>query len=142
MYEFLRGIHNLVRWVVVLGGVYALATMIRGIATSSAWTMREQRAGLIFISSLHLQLVLGLILFVTTPLLAGGLRSPMSGRLSLLEHVSTMIVAVIVAQLGYSMSKRVPSDRSKYWRATVGYLLAALLIFWATPWGVRLIPWT
>lgn len=141
MYEFLKGLHNLIRWVVVLGGVVALVTTIRGLATRAAWTAREARAGLVFLSSLHLQLVLGLILYAVTPLVSGGMSARMAGGTLLIEHAVTMLLAIAAAQAGYSLSKRAEDDSAKYLRATVGYLVAALFIVLATPWGAALVPW-
>lgn len=141
MYEFLKGLHNLIRWVVVLGGLFALVTVVRGLATQASWTAREGRAGLVFISSLHLQLLLGLLLYAITPLLAGGMSAEMVDGTLLIEHVGTMVLAVVAAQLGYSLAKRAEAHRAKYLRATIGYAVAALLILWATPWGATLLPW-
>lgn len=142
MYEFLKGLHNLLRWVIVVGGVWALILMIRGLATQARWTAREGAAARIFTYGLHLQLLVGLVLYAVTPLLSGGMSARLSDRLLLVEHGGTMLLAVIAAQLGTSLSRRATNDRAKFLRATLGYLAAAVLIVWATPWGRTLLPWT
>src|SRR6056297_2675300 len=141
MYDFLKGLHNLLRWVVVLGGVYALVVMIRGLATSARWTATEGGAARIFTYGMHLQLLIGLVLYGVTPLIRGGISVPLNERLLLIEHAATMILAVVAAQLGTSFARRAERDRAKFLRATIGYAVAALFILWATPWGRSWIPW-
>lgn len=141
MYEFLKGLHNLLRWVVVLGGVYALVVMVRGLATSARWTATEGLAARVFTYGMHSQLLIGLVLYAITPLIRGGITVPLNERLLLVEHAATMILAVVAAQLGTSLARRAKTDRAKFLRATVGYAVAMLFIVWATPWGRTLIPW-
>ena len=146
MYEFLKGLHNILRWVVVLGGIYALITAFRGLFTRAAWTAGDRRAGLIFTSALNLQLVVGLLLYFVSPLIQGALQNMSAAmgndqlRFFTVEHSSIMIVAVIAAQLGYSLARRADSDRAKFVRASVGYLVAAVLVAYAIPWWRPLLP--
>lgn len=141
MYEFLKGFHNLLRWVVVLGGVWALIVMIRGLATQATWGRGERTAASVFTYGMHGQLLVGIVLYVITPLLTAGMAAPLSERLLLIEHAATMILAVVAAQLGTSLARRAKTDRASFLRATIGYAVAMLFIAWATPWGRSLIPW-
>lgn len=140
-YLFLKGFHNLLRWLVVLGGVYAIALMLRGVFTQVRWGATETGAARLFTISMHTQLVVGIALYGLTPLIAAGMSAPLSERLLLIEHASTMILAVVAAQLGTSLSRRAKDDRGKFRRALLWYAVAALFIAWATPWGRNLIPW-
>jgi hypothetical protein len=149
-YEILKGLHNIVRWVVVLGGLYALILTLQGFFSRSAWTATVQRAGLIFTSALNVQLVLGILLYFVSPYIQGlmtGMRTNMGGvmadrqsRFFAIEHWLTMILALIIAQVGYSLSKRAKEDRTKYLRSSIGYVLAALLIAYGIPWWRPLFP--
>jgi hypothetical protein len=149
-YEILKGLHNILRWVVVLGGLYALILTLQGFFSRSAWTATVQRAGLIFTSALNLQFVLGLILLFISPYVQGlwsGMRTDASAimgnreaRFFAIEHWFTMILALIAAQLGYSLAKRAKSDRAKFVRSSIGYVLAALLIAYGIPWWRPLFP--
>lgn len=141
MYLFLKGLHNLLRWVVVLGGVWALIVMIRGLVTQARWGRTERVASSVFTYGMHAQLLIGIVLYVVTPLLAAGMSAPLSERLLLVEHAATMILAVVAAQLGTSLARRAEGARAKFLRATIGYAVALLFIAWATPWGRNLIPW-
>ena len=141
MLEFLRGLHNLLRWVIVLGGVAAVVLMARGTFARAAWTAREGGVARLFTYGLHLQLLIGLILYAITPLVAAGISAPLSERLLLIEHAVLMLFAVIAAQLGTSLARRAKEDGVKFRRSLIGYSVAMLFIFWATPWGKSLIPW-
>lgn len=141
MYEFLKGFHNLLRWVIVFGGAWALIVMLRGLLTQASWGRGERVTSSVFTISMHVQLLVGLVLYVITPLLMAGMSAPLTERLLLIEHAATMVLAVVAAQLGTSLARRAEVDRTKFLRATIGYGVALLFIAWATPWGRNLIPW-
>lgn len=147
MYELIKGLHNIVRWVVVFGGVYALVTALRGLFTGATWGATDKRAGVIFTSALGLQLILGILLYFVSPYIQGlmgaGMDTVMANseaRFFVVEHFTVMLLALVAAQLGYSLGKRAPSDRAKFVRSSVGYVLAALLIAYGIPWWRPLLP--
>jgi ABC-type dipeptide/oligopeptide/nickel transport system permease component len=146
-YEILKATHSIVRWVIVLGGLYAIITSLQGLFTKGQWTDNHQRAGIIFTSALNLQFIIGLILFFISPYIKGLIASGMSNVMSnsqsrffVVEHWFTMILAIIAAQLGYSLAKRAKTDRAKFMRSSIGYVLAALLIAYGIPWSRPLFP--
>lgn len=147
MYEFLRGLHNLLRWIVLLGGVSAIILTVRGLLTRAEWTGRERGIGAAFTGSLHLQVLVGLLLYLVSPIVRGGFADfgaamgDADTRFFLVEHGLIMILAAVSAQVGLSLARRASTDRARYLRATVGFVLAMLLIFYAIPWGRSLIPW-
>ena len=146
MIDFLIGLHNLLRWVVLVAGVLAIGATVRGLATRAPWTDGVRRLGLAFLTSLHVQLVLGLIVYVLSPLIRnafGNMSAAMQSdelRFFVVEHLTLMILAVAAAQVGYSLSKRVDGDRNKYVRASIGYLLSGILLVVGIPWWRPLIP--
>ena len=147
MIDFLTGLHNLLRWVVLIAGIFAIGSTVRGVATRAPWTDGVRRMGLIFLSSLHVQLVLGLILYGFSPLIRnalGNMSAAMESdqlRFFVVEHFTLMILAIVAAQLGYSLSKRADGDRKKYVRASIGYALSGVLLIVGIPWWRPLIPW-
>lgn len=143
-YEILKAIHNILRWVVVLGGLYAIVTSLQGLLSKGKWHDNNRRAGVIFTSALHLQLVIGLILYFISPYIQGLLRTGMGNimgdtqsRFFAVEHLVTMILAIIAAQIGYTLAKRASTDRASFMRSSIGYILAGLLIAYAIPWQYR-----
>ena len=147
MYEFLRGLHNLLRWLVLLGGFAALIVLLRGLIAQAAWTGRERGIGSAFAGTLHLQVVVGILLYVVSPIVRGGFAdfgaamSDADTRFFLVEHGLIMLLAAIAAQTGLSLARRAQTDRARYLRATVGAALALLFVLYAIPWGRSLVPW-
>ena len=147
MYELIKGLHNLTRWVVVFGGIYALITSLRGVFAGGVWGTNDKRAGVIFTSALGLQLILGLLLYFISPYIKGLIGAGMDtvmvnteARFFVVEHFVIMLIAVVIAQLGYSLGKRAPTDRAKFVRSSIGYVIAALLIAYGIPWWRPLLP--
>ncbi len=147
MYEFFVGLHNLLRWVVVVAGVGALVLSLIGTFARSTWSRAVQTWGLVFTAALGLQVVLGLGIYVVSPYLQTLLNDPGAAmgvdsvRFFAVEHISLMILAFVAGQLGYSLSKRAEGDRRKYVRASIGYVLSAALIAFGIPWWASLVPW-
>ena len=147
MYLFLTGLHNLLRWLVVLGGVVAIVVMVRGLFAGGTWGMVERLSGTVFVRLLDLQIVLGVVLYVISPIVRAGLRdmgAAMSNdvlRFFTVEHTLIMLLAVAAAEVGFGLARRAATDRAKFMRASIGFVLSGLLISYGIPWGRPLIPW-
>jgi uncharacterized membrane protein YcfT len=139
-YAFLRDTHNLLRWIVIIACVWALARVWSGFIGRSQWTRKDQMAGLLFTSVLNLQLILGLILYAISPITRTAMMNFSAAmkdstlRFYAVEHLAGMLLAVVIAQAGYSLAKRAATDRAKFLRAAVAYSIAALLILASIPW--------
>ena len=139
-YLFLKDTHSLLRWIVILACLWALLRVWSGFFGRSEWTRKDQTAGLIFTSLLNLQFILGLILYGISPItrsammnFAAAMKDSML-RFYAVEHLAGMLLAVVIAQVGYSTSKRAGTDRGKFLRAAIAYSIAALLILASIPW--------
>ena len=139
-YLFLKDTHSLLRWIVILACLWALLRVWSGFLAHSEWTKKDQMAGLFFTSFLNLQLILGLVLYGISPItrsamanFAAAMKDSML-RFYAVEHLAGMLVAAVIAQVGYSISKRAETDRGKFLRAAIAYSIAALLILASVPW--------
>lgn len=147
MYEVLKGLHNILRWVVLAGGAYALALALKGLFTGAIWQKRDRVAGVIFTAALGAQLLVGLVLYVISPLTRAAMQDMGAAmqndtlRFFAVEHFTAMIAAVVIAQIGYSVGKRAGSDRAKFLWNAAGYGIAMLLILSLIPWWRPLLPW-
>ena len=63
MYGLVLIIHSLVRWLVLLTGLVAVARGINGWRSRRPWKLADERAGFWFLTILDLQFLLGLILY-------------------------------------------------------------------------------
>ena len=91
----------------------------------------------------HLQLVIGLILFVMkdyTKLFSdmGTTMKTPSLRFILVEHTFIMLIAIIFITIGYSTAKRAATDAAKHKKTFIWYLLGFILIMVSIPWPFRI----
>ena len=64
MYPYVLGLHNIVRWLVLLAGVTTVILVWRGWFGRRQWTSAEARATRAFLGLLDFQFLIGLSLFV------------------------------------------------------------------------------
>lgn len=143
MYEVLKGTHNILRWLVVLGALAALVTAYWGMFARRPWSGKDRASGIFYTAMLGLQLILGLVLYVISPYGWQAITSIAAGNSDWqlyffgIFHILAMILAFVAAQVGYSTARRAPGHAIAFRRATIGYSLSFLLMFLAIPWGFR-----
>jgi hypothetical protein len=140
LYIGLKHLHNLTWWIILISGLWACFNLWRGFLTKTHWTRRERIAGLIFSSALATQLLIGLALYLNSPivhsLMAGQAAGPdrFKAEFFAMMHPLTMFLAVVLGQVGYSVSKRLSDDCRKFRFAAIGYTAALVLVLLAVPW--------
>jgi hypothetical protein len=137
-------LHNVIRWVVLVAGVAAAVRALYGWLANQRWQPVDNRLGMLFTISLDIQILVGLILyFVLSPITTGafsdfgGAMSNAGVRFFLVEHLLLMIIAVALAHIGRSMSRKAASDEGKHKRAAIFFTIAVLLIIAGIPWADR-----
>jgi len=139
-YLIFKDAHSLLRWLVILAGIWALVRVWSGLLTKSEWTAKDRKCGLIFTSILNVQFLIGLVLYFLSPLITsaradfGAAMKNGMLRFFAVEHVAGMLLAVIIAQVGYSISKRAATDHGKFLRASITYTISVILILASIPW--------
>ncbi len=143
--EILVYIHSYLRWVVLALGLIVIAKAVMGLNGDRAFDKSDNSMGAAFLGSVHLQLILGLILyFAGDKGLAliqnadGGMGEVMKNallRFWAVEHVTTMIIAAIVVTVGRSRSKKAATDKGKHQQAAIFFGIAMLLILIRVPWN-------
>jgi hypothetical protein len=144
MYDVLLYVHSWLRWVIILAGVGAIVLSLSAWFRNQGLTKRGRAFGGAFIGSLHLELIIGLILyFVYSEVVVIG-KQPMGAvmkdsmlRYWNVEHITTMIVVVLIAQVGFSTAKRAKRPGKGSGRAALFYTLAMLLILVTVPWPFK-----
>ena len=140
-YTVVLVLHNLWRWLVVLAAIYATARAWFGWLGKRPWTKTDQRAGTLFGISLDIQLLLGLILAIISPLMQAayqdlaGLAMQAPFRTYLMEHMPIMFVALILVHVGSAAARKGADDGARHRRAALWFSVAVLLIAVAIPWS-------
>lgn len=132
MYPIVLTVHSWVRWLVILLGLWAVATAARRSGGGG-------RAGLFFTIGLDVQLAIGVLLYVAlSPItqaaltdMAAAMRNS-TWRFWTVEHPALMILAVVFGHLARIVGRR--AGRATGRAPLVWYALALLAILAATPW--------
>jgi membrane protein DedA with SNARE-associated domain len=87
---------------------------------------------------MHLQLIIGLILYFISPkvIFSGSSMSDPILRFFLVEHISLMLIAVVLITVGYVKTKKIEGVK-KYRTILIYYVISLLLILASIPWPFR-----
>jgi hypothetical protein len=144
MYTFFLLVHSWTRWLVLILAVLAIFKALAGWLGQKPFEKQDNIFGASFVGSMHLQLLLGLLLyFVFSPmglkaiqtLGMGAVMKNADARYWAVEHITVMILAVVLAQVGRSLSKKAPTDLQKHKKAAIFFGIALLLVLSRIPWN-------
>ncbi len=140
MYQVLLPLHSLFRWLLVAGVIFSMGRSVWALYAKTGYQpidriLRSATSGIS-----HVQLIIGLILYVKSPLVTY-LRSNPQEALAYMDvaffgifHLASMVLAILLITIGAAKAKRAPSDREKYLQVLRWFGLAVLLILVAIPW--------
>jgi len=145
MYSILLALHNILRWGVLLGGIYAITKSVLGLMNKTAFTPTENRAHIIFVIFCHTQLLVGLILYFVSPVVhealnSGTLMKDANFRFVGVEHISVMIIAIALIQVGRTLSKKATDAAAKHKKALIFFSIGMILILSRIPWNRAMWP--
>lgn len=140
MYELVLLLHSWLRWGALLAGVLATVTAftvkpgLRGSEQADRW-------GLFFTIALDMQMLLGLLLYLAlSPITSaifddfGAAMGDPVARFWAVEHVTMMVIALVLAHLGRILARKALSPSAKRMRLIICFGLATILMFVGTPW--------
>lgn len=104
---------------------------------------KDFRISLFALITMHIQLLLGIVLFFTKDYFGtisevGGMGEVMKNaalRSNIIEHPLTMIIAVVLITMGYSKHKKKLVSKPKFKVLAIFYTLALILILAKIPWN-------
>lgn len=131
MYKFLKELHSGFRYVVFLLIVLALVQALIGLFAKKPYTETNRKVNLFAMISVHIQLLVGLILYFYSPFVnfknMGAAMKEATTRYWTVEHFVMMLFAMILITVGHSRSKKA-LDLFKHRSIAVYYGLALLVI--------------
>lgn len=137
-YQLLKHTHSGLRWVVLILILVAIGNAVVRFISKSEFSTLDKKINLLSMTSVHIQLLIGIILYFISPKVIFSAES-MSNQLTrffLVEHSGMMILAVILITAGYSGSKKVAENSRKHRRILLFYALGLLIMLAGIPW-----PW-
>lgn len=141
MYSFLLIAHSYCRWLVLAALCLSLMRAIYGWISRSFFTKTDNHIRHWTATIVHIQLLLGLGLYVISPLVryfyeafsvAVHERQP---RFFGMEHIAVMLLAVVIITIGSVKVKRGMTDRDKFRKMTLWFGTGLFLILTSIPWS-------
>lgn len=145
MYEFLLSLHNITRWLVLLAALYLMYRSLGGLRSRS-YRPTDRRTGLIYTGLMDMQLLLGVLLMVLSPLVQSALANPGAAmqnsqtRFFIAEHWVLMLAAVILAHVGNVRIKKAADALLQHRQALIWHGSSVVLLLFAIPWWRPLLP--
>lgn len=135
-------LHNVVRWLIVLFALLTLAKGISGMSGKKAFTKADKRWALFLMICADIQLLLGLYLYYAKNwwgvLTGGGAMANKYNRFWSVEHLTGMLLGIILIHLGYAAAKNVKLADAMRYKRMFWYTLIAIIVIVATvPWPFR-----
>lgn len=137
MYEGLKHAHSGIRWILLLALLYAIFNAYTKWKSGAAYTEGDRKVGLIAFISSHIQLVLGLGLYMISPKVHAVGESVMKepvARFFAVEHLAMMIIGIILISIGYIKAKKQTDGTQKFKTTFIYFAIGLLVILSRIPW--------
>lgn len=140
MYSFLLPLHSLVRWLVLSSLLFAIVRAYYRWFTKKPFTAFDNRVRHTTATIAHIQLIIGLWLYGISPVVRYFLANFKEAihqreiRFFGMEHITVMLVAMVVITIGSAMAKRKPTDLQKFKTMAIWFTIGLLLILSSVPW--------
>jgi len=140
LYLRILTIHSYLRWFVLLAAVAAVVVSFSGMLRGWPFKPSGRKVGAVFTGLLDLQLLIGLYLYSTSPMVRAALANMAAAmkqkdlRVFAVEHLTTMLIAVVLAHIGSFRAKRASGDKSAYSRALLWYSASFIVLILGIPW--------
>ena len=136
LYQLLKTTHSLTAYLVLGFLLFSVVNALLGLLQKRAYTKKDLRIHLFALIFTHLQVTLGLILYVVTPLLQSWGAKVMKDaylRKMLVEHPFGLVAAILIT-VGWSLHKKQKTDQGAFKKILIFYAIGLLLILGVLPW--------
>lgn len=145
MYQGILHLHNFGRWVVIILLLVAIARSLSGMTGNRPFTKGDKKTGLFLMIFAHIMLLIGLYQWFAGPwglqnIQKLGMKAVMQDnvyRFWAVEHITGMLVAIILITIGRGSAKKNISDKAKHSRSFWFYFIAFIIIIASVPWPFR-----
>lgn len=142
--ETLQFIHSYWAYLVLVVLIFATLNALIKFFGNKEFDAKDFRISLFTLITMHIQLLIGIILFFTKDYFTtidqvGGMGEVMKNaalRNVIVEHPTTMIIAVALVTVGYSKHKKKLVSKAKFKMLAIFYTLALILVLAKIPWDL------
>ncbi len=120
MYEILKNLHSWNRYILLIALIFVLFRAYSGWLGKKQYGKVDNAVSAAALGFTHLQLLLGLLLYVISPRTNeafADMGSAMKNtwlRYFAIEHILVMLIAVAAIQIGRTLSKKAANDEQKF----------------------------
>lgn len=143
MYTGLRHLHSILAYILLAALLFSIVYVFIQFVKKGSFTEKVRKISLIGFIAAHLQLLIGLVLYVVSPvglsLFSAEAMGDSISRLYIIEHPLTMIIGIVLITVGYVKAKKPGDDARRFKTIIIFYTLGLLLILLRIPWHVW--PW-
>ena len=138
MDNILHHTHSGLRWVALLLLLITIFKAFSGMSGNKMFTAGDKKLALFTLITMHIQLVIGLILYTMLVTADGfdfgdSMKDPLV-RFFSIEHITGMLLAIALITIGYSKAKRASSDKAKFKTIAIFFTIGLVLILAMIPW--------
>ena len=142
MYNFIQKFHSGWAYLALLILVITVVNSLIGMSSKKEFTLKDRKIALFALIAIHIQFLIGIILYFVSPnglqmikaVGMGGLST--ESRLLALEHPLINIIAITLITIGWSKHKRLSNSESKFKTFAIFYGLGLVLILSRIPWKI------
>jgi hypothetical protein len=145
MYGVIQVLHSYWAFIVLLVLILAVGNAIAKSIGGKEYGPKDFRISLFGLIVTHIQLLIGIVLYVVSPRLAlfselgmGGVMKDAVNRLYLVEHPFVNIIVVALITIGYSKHKKKLTSAPKLKTIAIFYTIALVLLLTRIPWSAWL----
>ena len=138
MYTFIQKFHSGWAYLVIVLLVLAVVNSFIGKSSGKEFTAKDRKIALFALIGVHIQLLVGFILYFVSPLGAAsfGQMSDKALRLTSLEHPLINILAIVLITIGWSKHKKAIESAAKFKSIALFYAIGLVLILSRIPWSL------
>lgn len=127
--------HSGLRYIVLALLLIAIFNAIANLK-SNKYEKKDKMINLFAMISLHIQLVLGLVLYFMSPKVqfVKEMMSDTTLRFFTMEHILLMVVGIILVTLGRKKAEKSPAPATRHKMILRYYSLGLIIIFISIPW--------
>src|SRR5882757_5380526 len=141
MYTGFLHLHSSLRWVILLLLVVGILMSLAGMTGKKPFSAGQKKTGLFLMIAAHTELLIGLYQWIFGPwgikfLSNAGTKDPVA-RFYGVEHITGMVIAIVLITIGRGVSKKNIPDAAKQKRTFWFFLVALVIILASIPWPGR-----
>jgi hypothetical protein len=131
-------LHSTIAYAVLALLLIATINAFMGISAKRNFTKNDRSLALVALIFSHIQLLVGLVLWFTSPIgkAALGQMSNSALRLTAMEHPLINIIALVLITIGWSKHKKEESSNGKFKKIAYLYAIGLVLILSRIPWSL------